>query len=391
MTTTSSPFRIAALALLAAAIPFTAAAAAPAAPESAVRKPATEDPDGWKLQLAIPSWLAATSGTIGLDGVNSHVYMSAETLIKHLDMIATFSADVRKGRFGFYSDFLYVSASDGIGNNGLVGKLDIRLDQYLLDMDLYYRVLEGPRGFLDLRAGVRYTNIYNKLTISPNDDAIDDASVALVNGVSDDIRKRLAELDLRGKLRSALEDRIRTNVTEKISGVGGDRPALPIAPVGARRPGRMDEIVRVAVDRRVNELAAALRAREAAATAALREAAQRRIDAVKSKIAKEVASKLRDGLDTSFSLDEQWWDPYVGFRAQWNINHAFYLKAKADIGGFGIGSDLTWQASGALGCQISRHIYAELGYRYLYTDYDKNNFVYKVTQSGVEITAGINF
>ena len=122
----------------------------------------------------------------------------------------------------------------------------------------------------------------------------------------------------------------------------------------------------------------------------LRESEQR-INALKSKIAKEIASTLKDKLDNSFGLAEDWWDPYVGLRGRYNISKAFYLTAKGDIGGFGVGSDLTWQLSGALGCQVTRSIFVEAGYRYLYTDYNKSGFVYDVTQSGVEITTGITF
>lgn len=73
------------------------------------------------------------------------------------------------------------------------------------------------------------------------------------------------------------------------------------------------------------------------------------------------------------------------------MNKAFYLTGKGDIGGFGIGSELTFQLYGALGCDISHWCFIEAGYRYLYTDYNHGGFVYDVTQSGAEITAGIKF
>jgi hypothetical protein len=349
----------------------------------AVEPPAIEPAQPWRFSFAMPGWLAATSGTIGLDGVNSHVYLGADTLLKHLDMVGSVSAEARKGRFGMYGDFLYVSASDGIGNDGLIEKVDVRLDQYLIDLELNYRVLEGPRGWLDVRAGVHYTNLYNKLTISPNDKEIDRASTNLVDEVGDLVRESLGELDLRG----VLEERI----SGRLAGLNGERPALPIAPVGGREPGRLDELIRAIIERRAESLAAALRAEVEAATEQLREEARRRIDATKRKIADEIATTLKKELDHSFSLAEDWWDPYVGVRARLNLSKAFYLTAKADIGGFGVGSDLTWQASGALGCQVTRSLHAEIGYRYLYTDYDHDGFVYDVSQSGVEITAGITF
>ena len=81
----------------------------------------------------------------------------------------------------------------------------------------------------------------------------------------------------------------------------------------------------------------------------------------------------------------------MGFAARYNLSKAWYLTGKADIGGFGIGSELTWQGSCALGCQVTRNIFVEAGYRYLYTDYNQGGFLYDVTQSGAQITAGITF
>jgi len=353
--------------------------------------PVSEPSDPWKFTLALPGWLAATSGTIGLDGINSHVYLGADTLIKHIDMVASVSAEVRKGRLGFYGDFLYVSASDGIGSDGLISKLDVRLDQYLVDLELNYRLLEGPRGWLDLRAGVRYTNVYNKLSTVPNDYAIEQASAKLVDDVADKVKERLSELDLRSRLKNVIEERIRGRITGRLSGLGADRLTLPIAPIGGHQPGVIDDVIRAAIDARVNDLAAALRAKAAAKTEQLRAEADSRINDLKKRISRQVSATLKDKLNNTYSLDEQWWDPYVGVGARYNLSKAFYLTAKGDIGGFGVGSELTWQASGALGCQITRYIFVEAGYRYLYTDYNHNGFVYDVTQSGAQITAGITF
>jgi hypothetical protein len=52
------------------------------------------------------------------------------------------------------------------------------------------------------------------------------------------------------------------------------------------------------------------------------------------------------------------------------------------------------QAYAALGCQITRNIHAEAGYRYLYDDFwdeSANGFLYQILLHGAQITAGINF
>jgi hypothetical protein len=40
---------------------------------------------------------------------------------------------------------------------------------------------------------------------------------------------------------------------------------------------------------------------------------------------------------------------------------------------------VTVQAYGALGCQVTRSIYSELGFRYLYHDYDSGGYLYKAS------------
>jgi len=42
-----------------------------------------------------------------------------------------------------------------------------------------------------------------------------------------------------------------------------------------------------------------------------------------------------------------------------------------------------------LGCQITRNLFSEVGYRLLYTDYDTTNLVYQVVKHGAQITVGL--
>jgi hypothetical protein len=390
MTTQHPKIRGAAFALfLASSIVARAGTPIPDSKEAKEPAPPLEEP--WKFSLAVPSWLAAMSGTIGLDGVNAHIYMGADTMLKHLDMTASLSAEARKGRFGVYGDFLCVKVSDAVYPSGLISKADIHLDEWLADLEVSYRLVEGPKGYLDFRVGVRYTDTYNALITNANDSAIHEASTRLVDDVSGKVAERLSELDLKSRLRTVLEDRIRARLTNHLAGLQSDRPVLPIAPLRGRRPTEIDALVRQAVDHRLDDLTAALRSRDAAKSDALRAAAQARVDALKSKLTKDIASALKSQLGTSATLNERWLDPYVGFAGRYNFCKAWYLTGKADIGGFGIGSEITWQGYGALGCQVTRLIFLEAGYRYLYTDYDHGGFVYDVTQSGAQITAGIVF
>ena len=105
----------------------------------------------------------------------------------------------------------------------------------------------------------------------------------------------------------------------------------------------------------------------------------------------KIAQVLNRELNRSFSLTERWTDPYLGIGGQYDLNKAFYMTGRADVGGFDVGSKVTVQAYGGLGCHITRSIYSELGFRYLYDDYDSGGFLYKVSTYGPQITTGITF
>src|SRR6266513_6171888 len=149
--------------------------------------PTITNNDHWYFNIGMPGWVAFISGDIGLHGVTSNVDIDFGQIITHVAGIASISADVRKGRFGVYGDLLYMSLSAGVYNNGLIKKAEISVDSYIADGEVYYRVLEGPRGWLDLRAGARYTNIYNSLKLVGNGPLIDQAATDLVNAANADL------------------------------------------------------------------------------------------------------------------------------------------------------------------------------------------------------------
>jgi hypothetical protein len=86
-----------------------------------------------------------------------------------------------------------------------------------------------------------------------------------------------------------------------------------------------------------------------------------------------------------------WTDPLIGVRIQHAIAEGWTLAGYADVGGFGVGSDLTWQA--ALGATYvqSKSIAWKFGYRYMSIDYDSGGFRYDVTMQGPYAGVGIRF
>ena len=91
------------------------------------------------------------------------------------------------------------------------------------------------------------------------------------------------------------------------------------------------------------------------------------------------------------SGERDWWDPVVGVRVAHAINDRWALVGYADVGGFGVGSDLTWQALAGVNYAFTKSVTGKLGYRYMSIDYDKDGFRYDMDQSGFYVGVGVRF
>jgi len=307
----------------------------------ATAPPTITDDDHWHFNIAMPGWFAFVKGDIGLHGVSSHPDIGFfNDLLTHFTGITSISADVRKGRWGVYGDLLYMSLSEGIYSDGLVKKANLTLDQYIADGEVYYRVWESPRGWLDLRAGARYFNTFDRLGLTSADSKVNQAAAQLVAAANQDLRGLLERL-----LGGALDP---------------NTPSVPFPPLGN------DEKVRL-----------------------LRFIREARRDPVTAQ--QKITRILNTELNKGHGLTEYWADPYIGIGGRYKLSKPFYLTGKADVGGFDVGSIITVQGYGGLGYQYNPNIYAELGFRFLYYDYDSDGFLYKVWTYGPQLTAGIQF
>jgi hypothetical protein len=68
-----------------------------------------------------------------------------------------------------------------------------------------------------------------------------------------------------------------------------------------------------------------------------------------------------------------WLDPMIGARIRYTVAPGHELLLRGDIGGFGVGSDFSWQAIGAYGFELGTYqgitFSGVVGYRALYVDY----------------------
>lgn len=85
---------------------------------------------------------------------------------------------------------------------------------------------------------------------------------------------------------------------------------------------------------------------------------------------------------------QKWVDPVLGARFRLNANKGIFFNLKGDAGGFGVGSQLTYQIYAGIGKTFKTKYAVLAGYRYLYVDYSNAGFVYNVHMSG--LLAGFN-
>src|ERR1700736_4233234 len=146
-----------------------------------VEQPSVKTTEPWKITVGGPGWLAGVSGTTGFHGVNTNVDVGVGQILRHINVIYSLGGEVRRGRFGVLGDLLYLNAQAGAGTPGLVSKVDLGLQQFLGEFFGSWRVIQGPRGWLDLLAGFRYTYLGEQVGLQANNLAIDAASTQLVD------------------------------------------------------------------------------------------------------------------------------------------------------------------------------------------------------------------
>ena len=92
------------------------------------------------------------------------------------------------------------------------------------------------------------------------------------------------------------------------------------------------------------------------------------------------------GVPPKLEESQDWVDPIVGARYNYSITEKWTALLRGDIGGFGAGSDFTWNLAGLIHYQPLKHVGLVGGYRVLDVDYEDgsgiNKFKYDVRMNG---------
>jgi hypothetical protein len=308
---------------------------------------------------------------------------------------------------GFYVDL----GSSGNPPGNLYNSASIDMKQYIGELSIAYRVYESPSGFVDVYAGARYNGFQIDLggvldqtgiqTISDNTsarvvDRMESRAEGIAGKVSADYQaaseaeRAAIEEGLATDIKAGVDDQVKRDIGKRVNDI------LRKNGLRERDLGQSDFVRAVKVVR--DELAAAtaelevakLRASVDSAAEADVAKAEARLRKSEKDLSKAINGKLNT-LPTSASADKDWVDPIVGVRAQWNINDKWFLAGKSDIGGFGVGSQLAWTLEATVGYNFTDKVSAELGYRYLHTDYDSDSILYDVAQAGIYTSLNIKF
>jgi hypothetical protein len=91
-----------------------------------------------------------------------------------------------------------------------------------------------------------------------------------------------------------------------------------------------------------------------------------------------------------------WVDPLIAARLKGAINDKWLLQLRADMGGFGIGSQFAWQLQPDIYYRVSRLFEVGLGYRIISMDYHTgtegsgNWFLFDMEEYGPQLRLGFN-
>lgn len=98
-------------------------------------------------------------------------------------------------------------------------------------------------------------------------------------------------------------------------------------------------------------------------------------------------------VDGTLSLKKSfgWVDPLIAARSMVSVTDKVSVLLNADIGGFGVGSKLTWQLLGTINYSFNSNWNASVGYKHMAVNYDHGGRVFDTKLSGPVIAVTYRF
>jgi len=373
----------------------------------------------WNYTFRPYLWAASLQGDVGAQGLTVPVDLSFDEIVKNLDGGFALYTDINRGKWTAAIDFQYLKLSSGIDDFPfpLFSATGVEVEQLIGSATLFYRVLEWDRGFLEVGAGARVVGLKNSVNLSADEEGIAEFSEAatsqITSTIADEVRSAV------GNARAAIMapsppdptlPPIGTSVVNSVSKdtVGNIDPnpsgsLLRSATEGLDNPIR-DELKKRIVKNIVqsglvrNQIKKVIKAQVEEQIATVRNGVHSRVTAkarkarekAEDKLNREIEKQVTKAIPDEVEGDAVWVDPIIAARARHNFTEKFYALIYGDIGGFGVSSDLTWQAGGGFGWQANEWLAFEILYRHLSIDYQRS-VTFDADLSGLFLGAAISF
>jgi hypothetical protein len=293
-----------------------------AEPAPAKQQPvATPAPESslWEITVTPYGWLSSIDADLSVKGYNATSHIRLDEILDHLDMVAMINVEARRGRWGGWIDGIYLDMSSDAETPGpLLDSLGIGSKTLMLEAALYYRLWEGPRGFIDLYGGARYNRAETDLSFHPGDAGIrqvaEDLSERIVGAVAAEVNEKAEAAVAQAK--AAATERARTalqSALQREEATPRRRPLAELHRIAAAEPRVESSLLRDRALRRAIEEVAAARVENAAAGAAAAEAAvqqtkaravstaQQAVAAAEKRLTRAIEKSLRDAIPDQVS------------------------------------------------------------------------------------------
>jgi hypothetical protein len=92
-----------------------------------------------------------------------------------------------------------------------------------------------------------------------------------------------------------------------------------------------------------------------------------------------------------FQKSKDWVEPILGARFRLNLSRGLFATFKGDAGGFGAGSQISYQIFAGGGVELKNKYALLAGYRRIYVDLGSNGLLHNYTMDGLALGFGIKF
>ena len=383
------------------------------AAEAPLQMPSADTLSDWEFRIEPYGWLTGLNGSTGIGPLITDVDQSFSDIFDNLEMAAALQFEARHGAWGFIADGFYAELGGSGSTPGpLFETTQVDVKQFIGELAVAYRVYESPTAFVDVYGGMRYNNLETDFNATLDlvgiQNVSDSASQQIVSGIGERanaivapkvtsyqnasaVRRSTIETQVATDIEAEAEGRVKRDLEKQLLQIRRDG-GLNARDIAANRIIRAVKSERLALARSTAQLEVAqLQASVNSALQGRVARAQSRVAQAEQNLASAINKQLVSKLPVSASADKDWVDPIIGLRAQWIFHEKWFLAAKSDIGGFGVGSDLAWTLQGTVGYHFTDCVSAELGYRHLQTDYEDGNFTYDMAETGIYTGINIRF